>query len=353
MKIAMVAGGTGGHIYPALTLADELKKRGHEIIFFGAKDRLEKKVVPQRGYELIAYDIHSTKGGLISKAHSALTMLITYFRAKKDLKGFDLVFGFGNYISLPIVKAAKSLKIKIVLHEQNSFLGKANKVLYKDCDLLIASYKESLEEIKGDKAIYIGNPQSSIAHLYHYDEKVLKDMGIDADKKVVTIFMGSLGSESVNKILREYFKLCADIDYEIIFATGDKEYAKFENEAYPHVHIFKRIDGARVMASSTLVITRSGASTIAEIIALHKAAILIPSPYVANNHQYHNAKALSDKGAALLLNEKELDAKVLKKTIEDLLKDEARQKLLSTNLEAFDTEDVNERIIKELEKLWK
>ncbi len=353
MKIAMVAGGTGGHIYPALTLADELKKRGHELVFMGAKERLERKIVPERGYELIAYDIHTTSGGPWSKFLSLVTMAKTYFKAKKDLKDYDLVIGFGNYISLPIVKAAKKLGIKIVLHEQNSFLGKANKMLYKDCDLLIASYKESIKDLKDQKAIYIGNPQSSIARLYKYDEKLVKELGVDPDKKIVTIFMGSLGSESVNKVLKAYFESCSDIDYEIIFATGDKEYHKFKDLKLDHVHVFQRIEGARVMASSDLVITRSGASTIAEIIALHTPAILIPSPYVANNHQYYNAKVLSDKKAALLLEEKELNAYKLKETVEAVLNDQEERKALSDNLKAFDAGDVVQMIIEEIDKLWK
>ncbi|MBR3227116.1 MAG: glycosyltransferase [Erysipelotrichaceae bacterium] len=160
MKIAIAAGGTGGHIYPALTLAEALKERGHEIVFFGSSDRMEKDIIPASEFEFVALDVLSTQGGIINKIRSVFSIFRSYFECRKLLKGYDMVIGFGNYISIPVVMAGRANGSKTVIHEQNSFAGKANKFLDRRVDLVIGSYEEDREQFRNPHTLILGNPQS-------------------------------------------------------------------------------------------------------------------------------------------------------------------------------------------------
>lgn len=355
MKIAMVAGGSGGHIYPAVSLAKELEKRGHEVTFIGANDRMEKDVIPTYGFKFIGLDTKTTKGGLVQKVSSLLSMRKSYIECKKILKdNYDLVMGFGNYISVPVIMAASKLKIKVVLHEQNSFVGRANRMLDKKADLIITSYEESNKQFKNPNIITLGNPQSSVAAKVTKDQNVLKELNLDLNKKTVLIFMGSLGSESIMNVMLDYFKLLdTNIDYQIVYATGVRHYDKVKDLKFKNVHIFDKVDGINVMANSDLLVSRAGATTLAEITALGMPSILIPSPYVPNNHQYHNAMALVDKKAALMIEEKDLDAFKLKELIEKTLNDESKLKDLSLKSRMLSNDNVVDDIIDRLENLWK
>ncbi|MBR0461204.1 MAG: undecaprenyldiphospho-muramoylpentapeptide beta-N-acetylglucosaminyltransferase [Erysipelotrichaceae bacterium] len=352
MKIAIAAGGTGGHIYPALTLAEALKDRGHEIVFFGSYDRMEKDIIPKTEFEFIPLDVVSTQGGYINKIRSVLSIFKAYFRCKKLLKGFDMVIGFGNYISIPVVLAGRSLGQKTVIHEQNSFAGKANKFLDKKVDLVIGSYKEDSAQFKNPHTLILGNPQSYRALRIKKDDDTLRKLGLDPDKKTVVIFMGSLGSETVNKILLDYFTLL-DGSYQVVYATG-KEYYEKDREAVEekdYLKIFERIDGIRVMRSSDLLVSRAGATTLCEIISLGMPSILIPSPYVPNNHQYYNAKSLVDEGAALMIEEKDLTASSLNEAVNSIINDEEKLTELSKNARKLANDSVIEDIVREIENL--
>ena len=352
MKIAIVAGGTGGHIYPAITLGDELKNRGHEIVFFGSSDRMEKDVVPKANFKFIPLDITSTAGGLVSKAKSLFSMVKAYNKCLKLLKGFDMAIGFGNYISIPVILAAKKLNLKTVIHEQNSFVGKANKMLDEKVDLVIGSYLENSSQFKNPHTLILGNPQSSKAKNVVKDSELLTSFGLDKDKKTVVIFMGSLGSETVNDILIKYFEL-TDGSYQIIYATGKKYYAidKERIKEKDYLRVFEQVDGIKAMKASSLLVSRAGATTLAEITALGMPSILIPSPYVPNNHQYFNALALVDKKAALMIEEKDLTPTSLKEKIDSVINDDACLASLRENALKLTSGSVIEDIVSEIEKL--
>lgn len=352
-RIALVAGGTGGHIYPAVSLAKEMIKKGYQITFIGANDRMEKDVIPNLGFEFIGLDVKTTRGGLLQKFKSLFSMIHSYHQCIKLLKGkYDLVMGFGNYISVPVVLAAKHLGIKTVIHEQNSFVGRANRFLDEKVDLVIASYPNSLTQFKNSKAVVLGNPQSSVAKMVKKDPNVIKDLGLNPDKKTVVIFMGSLGSESVLKVILDYFKLLNDFDYQIIYATGVKHYAKAKDYGNEQIKIFDKIKGAEVMVNADLLVSRAGATTLAEITALGTPSILIPSPYVPNNHQFYNAKALVDNQAAIMLEEKDLNAEKLKELIEGLLNDNQRRLTIGQNARNMAVDNAIEDIIGKVEELW-
>ncbi len=352
MKIAIVAGGTGGHIYPAITLAESLKDRGHDVVFFGSYDRMEKDVVPSFGFEFIPLKITSTSGGILEKLKSLKSMYSAYLKCLNLLKGYDLVIGFGNYISVPVVLAGKKLKLKTVIHEQNSFVGKANKMLDEKVDLVIGSYEENKKQFKNPHTLILGNPQSSKACKIEKDDTVLQKLGLGKDKKTVVIFMGSLGSETVNNILIDYFDL-TDGSYQIVYATGKKYYKQDIDriKQKDYLKVEEKIDGIKVMKACDLLVSRAGATTLCEITSLGMPSVLIPSPYVPNNHQYHNAMALVNKDAACLIEERDLSPTILRDTIDKLINDDEKLKQLSKNALSLKSDSVIEDIVREIEKL--
>ena len=352
MKIAMVAGGSGGHIYPALALAEALKERGHEITFIGSKDRMEKDVIPAKGFDYIGIDVFTTRGSIFQKIRSILSIIRAYFKCLGLLKGYDLAIGFGNYISIPVMLAAIKLKLKTIIHEQNSFVGRANRLLDKKVDLIIGCYEENKKQFANPNIRILGNPQSSKAYHLKKDPEVIAKLGLDPKKKTVVIFMGSLGSASVNEKLLDYFKL-TDGSYQIIFATGSSHYEKMLKEVKQsdYLKVYERIDGVNVMKNATLLICRAGATTLSEICAIGIPSILIPSPYVPNNHQYYNGKALCDKNAAVMIEEKDLSGAKLNDTVNELLNDEKRLKQLADNALKLGNPEVLSDIIIEIEKI--
>lgn len=352
MKIVLVAGGTGGHIYPAISLAEELEKRGHNITFIGSNDRMEKDVVPKHNFKYIGLDVYSTQGGLSQKINSILSIFKAYKKCLKLLDGFDMAIGFGNYISIPVMLAACKLKLKTVIHEQNSFIGRANRLLDEKVDLIVGSYKENLKQFKNPNTLILGNPQSSKAFGIKKDEKVLKDLGLDPNKKTVVIFMGSLGSSSVNDKLIDFFKKL-DGSYQVIYATGKLHYQKaIENiEQNDYLKVYEHIDGVNVMANSTLLICRAGATTLSEIEAIGMPSIIIPSPYVPNNHQYFNAKALADNDAAIMIEEKDLTADLLLSKVSDIINSKQKLESLSKNALKLSNPNVLNDIVKAVESI--
>jgi len=352
MKIVMAAGGTGGHIYPALTLAEALQKRGHSVTFLGSNDRMEKDVIPGSGFEYIGMNVLTTRGGILQKVRSVVSMFTAYLECRKRLKGYDMAIGFGNYISIPVMLAAHSLHLKTVIHEQNSFVGRANRLLDQKMDLVIGSYEENRSQFRNPNLKILGNPQSSKAYLVKKDPNVLREMGLDPSRKTVVIFMGSLGSSSVNEKLIDYFRL-TDGSYQIVYATGPSHYEKMRSlvKDSDYLKVFERIDGVRVMKNADLLICRAGATTLSEICAMGMPSILIPSPFVPNNHQYFNGKALVDRDAAVMIEEKDLDGKRLYDTVEKMIHDEDRLAALAENARSMGNSNVLDDMIEAIEEL--
>lgn len=350
MKIVLVAGGSGGHIYPALSLAKELVKNKHQVLFIGSTYRIEKEIIPASGFPFIGLDIKTTRGNIKQKIKSLLSMIKAYRRAKNILKqDVDLVIGFGNYISVPVILAAKHLKIKTVIHEQNSFVGRAN--AYLDCkvDCVIGSYEENAKQFKNKNFYLIGNPQASSAYYASKDENFLSSLGIDSSKPLVTFFFGSLGSESLCKLVLELIK--TNPSYQILYATGTNNFAKAKPFRREGVFIVERVDGIQAMLHSDLLVARAGATTIAEICATGTSSLLIPSPFVPNNHQYYNAKALASKKAAILVEEKDLTVGNLALTIDNLLANKKERISIGKQAKSLANPQVLKMIVERIEKL--
>ena len=352
MRIIIASGGTGGHIYPAITLAQALQKAGHKITFVGSTGRMEKDVIPAAGFDYIGLDMKIPGGSLINKANSFVSIVKAYYKCREIVKDYDLAIGFGNYISVPLVMAARNRGLKTVIHEQNSFAGKANKYLDQKVDLVIGSYEENKKTFKNPHTLILGNPQSSKAFNIKKDPEVLLNLGLDPDKKTVVIFMGSLGSQTVNKVVIEYLNSLKG-DYQVIYASGKQNYAKARAavKKKDYICVKEAVDGVKVLANSSLLVSRAGATTLSEICAMGMPSILIPSPYVPNNHQFYNAMALIDKNAALLLEEKDLSPASLKAIIEKSINDEELLKSLHENAIKLSNPKVLDEIVKEIEKL--
>ena len=329
MKVLMATGGTGGHIYPALALAECITQDdgSTELFFVGSADRMEAKLIPDAGYPFMPIEVRGMNGNIFYKLKSLLMLNKAHHEMKLYLRQLkpDIVIGFGNYISVPVITAAHDLKIPTIIHEQNSFAGKANLLLGKKADRIVGCYPENMEQFPKEKTIIYGNPRASIAARVEKDESIYEQYGLSKDRHLVLIMMGSLGSSSVNSVLEEMLPHLKVADFDVLVATGNQHFDSFGVKSEGSVHIYPYVDGLKCLKACDLVVARGGATTAAEIAAMGKPSIIIPSPYVPNNHQVINAQSLQNSGASVMIEEKDLNAEVLEKTIRDLMEDDERR----------------------------
>ncbi|MCI6272880.1 MAG: undecaprenyldiphospho-muramoylpentapeptide beta-N-acetylglucosaminyltransferase [Erysipelotrichaceae bacterium] len=348
MRVVVATGGTGGHIYPAISLIDGLKENGLEdVLFIGSNNRMESLEIPKRGYKFKGLNVVGTNGGITNKLKSIVLIIKSVFICINILKEFNpnIVIGFGNYISVPVIIAAKILGIKTMIHEQNSVAGKANKFLSKFVDVVVGSYEENLKDFDKKKTKILGNPRASEASSIVVDKSLKGNFGFDVNKKLVLIVMGSLGSSSVSEVLMDYANKIKDKNYNILIVTGEKQYDLFNIKEKDYIKKVKYIEGIQVMALADLVVTRAGATTCAEVCALKKPSIIIPSPYVPNNHQLINGRTLQNVNATILIEESNLNAEILDETIEKLINDDELMKCMSKNAESIAKVNARDDII--------
>lgn len=338
MRVIVTAGGTGGHIYPAIAFIEKIKKEepDSEFLFIGTNSRMEKDIVPSYGIPFLGIEMIGFNRKKLSKNFKTIFLFFkNFFYLIFKIRKFkpDVVIGFGGYVSSPVITASKLLLKKTYIHEQNSIPGKANLFLSKFSNKVFISFLDSKKYFNHKNIVLTGNPASIRALL---SNKInLRNFGLDDNKKTVLIVMGSLGSDKVNTSLIENFKKI-DNSYQVLFVTGKKDYdnvaAKIENKNIVVVPYIENISG--VMKSVDLIVTRAGATTLSELIAIKKPSIIIPSPYVADNHQYINAKSFSNVDAAILLEEKNIES--LFELINVLIKDDKRLKRISENLQKLE-----------------
>ena len=350
MKIVMAAGGTGGHIYPAIALANSFKNNKDDIYFIGSNFRMEKDVITNTEFPFYGLDIYNFS----NKIKGIYSLFKSYFKCKKILREInaDVVIGYGNYITLPVILAAKKLNIKTIIHEQNAFPGKANLFLSKYVDYIIGSYELNKQYFDNNKLYIYGNPRASECKNYNKDNTFIKDIGLNNNLNTVLIFMGSLGSSSMNNIFIELLSLYKDSDTQFIFVTGINQYIdindKFKN--YNNIRILDKCDGIKALDACTLAITRAGATTLSELAALNKAAIVIPSPYVPDNGQLLNAKVYNEKQAIILLEEKEININKFKDIIDEVINDKEKITKLEQNINEFNYSNASYDIINLVKK---
>ena len=335
MKVCIVTGGSGGHIYPAITFADTMRKRGHDVFFIGNDHKMESWIVPQAGYPFHAIHNNGLQGTLLDKFKAIVGQYTAFLSAKKLLKSLkpDCVVAFGGYVSAPVSFAASSLKIALILHEQNAFPGKANKMVAKRAQALVTCYPEAFQG--GANVHYLGNPRASLVHEVIDSRQESERIGLRADLPLVLIVMGSQGSTSMNAKLVAFVKNFNNDDYQVIVTTGPKHVDAFKETVgvvHPNVKIEGFVDQKALLPRLDLIVCRSGASTIAEIQAFAIASILIPSPYVANNHQFYNAQSLLLQNACVLLEEKDIHDTVLNDRIHHQLFDRVSLEAMRENV---------------------
>ena len=335
MKVLFAAGGTGGHINPALSVAHEIRTKipDSEILFVGTKEKMEARLVPDAGFDFTTIKISGfqrriTIKNIFRNICTIFNLIISYFQVNKLLKSFqpDVVVGFGGYVSGPVLRAAAKKGIKTVIHEQNAFPGMANKALAKIVDKTLISVPEAgkLMQCK-NPPILTGLPVR--AEILNADRATArKKLGIPENTPLIFSTGGSLGAKAVNEAMYGVISAMKNDNVHFIHGCGKSGIAmidRLKNDGIiPSENIDVReyvYDMADCLAAADIVVSRAGASSIAELQALGKASILIPSPFVAENHQYHNAMALVNQSAALIIEEKNLTADALTKQIRDLL----------------------------------
>ncbi len=357
MKFILTAGGTGGHIYPALSILEEIKKdKKNEYLYIGTKNRMENELIPNMGIPYEGIEIYGlSKTNMIRNIKNIKCIISSYKKCLKIIDDFkpDGVIAFGGYVTLPVCLAAKKRGVKVFLHEQNKLPGKTNIFLSKKVDAVFVSFKDSEKKLKNKNVIYSGNPVSQRAIECKKYNKT--DLGFNKDKKLIIIVMGSLGSTSVNEKLLDFLRTYEREDSEILFISGKTNYAELNNnlivpKSTKIVPFFDNLP--TLMKSADLIISRAGASTIAEILATKIPSILIPSPYVANNHQYYNALDLVNKGVSSLIEEKDLDKNTLVEEIDKMF-DKEKLKDVKNKLEEIKTIDSSTIMLNEIKNIIK
>ena len=356
MRVVISAGGTGGHIYPALAIINKIKKEepNSEFLYIGTHNRMEKDLIPSMN---IPYESIEITGFIRKLTLENFKTLTRFLKARRRclqlIKDFnpDIVIGAGGYVTAPVIWAAKKLGHKTFIHEQNSVVGLSNKYLTRYIDKVGVSFESTLNDFPKEKVSLTGNPCSEKALSTPVAKK--SDFGLTEDKKLVLIVMGSLGSKTVNEKMVEYIYGFRNKNYEVLYVTGENHYEKIKNKRFPdNVKVVPFIkDLPSIMKKTDLMVSRAGASTMSEITALGIPTIFIPSPYVTNNHQYKNAKDLSDKNAALILEENDLNKTTFIKMIDDILEDEKKYKTLKENVSKLGIKDSSTRIYNLLKEM--
>jgi UDP-N-acetylglucosamine--N-acetylmuramyl-(pentapeptide) pyrophosphoryl-undecaprenol N-acetylglucosamine transferase len=329
MKIVVSGGGTGGHIYPALALIREIQKKtkGAQILYIGTKNGLESHLVPRENIPFQSIYITGFKRKVsLENVKTVFRFLKGVSDSKKILKEFkpDVVIGTGGYVCGPVVYAAAKLKIPAIIHEQNSVPGLTNKFLSRFVDRIALCFHEAKEYFPLDKVTFTGNPRAS--------EVIGKDgihgrisTGLNTTLPAVLIFGGSRGARPINEAVVKSLSEFDNKPYQVLYITGEVHFEEVQKEIElignpknvvikPFIH-----NMPEVLTGMDLVVSRAGATTLAEITSLGIPSILIPSPYVTNNHQEKNARSLSDSGAAILMLEKDLTSKSLLQHIDRIM----------------------------------
>lgn len=367
----MTGGGTGGHVNPALAIAETIKRNepDSEIIFVGTERGIENKLVPAAGYELHHVDVRGIRRSLSPANIRAFWLALTSpYKAKRLIREFkpDVVIGTGGYVSWPVVKAASMMKIPCALHESNVAAGVAVKMLQDRVDRIYLNFEATGRSLHcPDKLLRVGNPLPGDFSRMSRDE-ARKKLGIDGKyKNVILSYGGSMGAEKVNDAVLELMKNYSSKHPETlhIHATGSIEwqicrgqFAKAGLEKYDNLELVEYIYDMPVkMAAADLIICRAGALTVSELAMCGKCPIFIPSPNVTENHQYKNARVLADAGAAFVFEERRLaeDSSILTQTVAGLMSPdgEGERAQMSEKIREFALADANRLIYNDIKRL--
>ncbi len=349
MKIIIGAGGTGGHLYPALAFVEYIKSKRDDVefLFVGTTDRLEATVVPNQGYEYRGLHVKGLSGNPFKKAVAVMIFIKSIIKARKIVKEFnpDIIIGFGGYPSASVVKAGQQLGYKTMIHEQNSIIGLTNKILVDKVDGIVCCYQKAMAEFPKNKTYLFGNPRSSAILSMESNDEIYEKYELSKERDFVVIVMGSLGSKTINKVVSEAMQSLGNQPYDVLFVTGKNDYQNIiENTVAPqNVKVVEYLDDMlSVLAKATLVVTRAGASTLSEVVALNVPTLIIPSPYVTANHQEYNARELVEKQAAMMILEKELTKDNLVEKITSFIEDKNKVESMKENMKLLATPNASD-----------
>lgn len=360
MRVLLAGGGTAGHINPAVSIADTIKRKepDSEFLFVGTKNGMESKLVPKAGYDIEFIEVSGFKRKLTPKNIMAVLKAVhACNKCRGIIKKFkpDVVIGTGGYVSGPLLFAASKMKIPTLIHEQNVFAGLTSKMLSDKVDTVCISFEESRHKFeKARNVVLTGNPirQELFELTYH---QARERLSID-EKPLIVAFGGSLGAARLNESMVGYIKNMTEGKCNILFATGEREYSSvlksLESVKKKGVNVVKYIYNMNeAMQAADLLVCRAGAITVSELNALGKPSVLIPSPNVTDNHQYYNAKALADKNAAVLIEEKDLDDNTFCSTVDRLLENKAKLTEMGQCSLKMGIRNSNELIYNEIKKI--
>lgn len=371
MRVIIAAAGTAGHINPGLAIANKIKQeqKDSEIIFIGTTRGLENDLVPRAGYKLKTIDAYGlSKKISIENMKKMYKTLKGYGEAKEIIKEFkpDIVIGTGGYICGATISAAHSLKIPTLLHESNAFPGKAIKMLAKKTDTILVSFKDAIPRIKKAKnVVFTGTPVKITKKDYSKEKKtkIIEDIGLNEKEPIVLVFGGSQGAKRINDAILEIVRKKQNRNYQMIWATGPKQYDIIKEEMetlhininnIPKMKVIPYIyNMEELMNVVDVIVARSGAMTITEISNLGKPAILVPLPNVSHDHQLYNAKALEKVGAAKIILNDKMCGDVLSREIEEIISDKEHMKKMGQNALKISTTNAEETIYEEIRKLVK
>lgn len=350
LRVIVSGGGTGGHIFPAISIANALRSAndGTEVLFVGAEGRMEMEKVPAAGYEIIGLDIRGIQRKLTLRNLAVpFKTLAARSKAKRIIKEFkpDVVVGVGGYASAPVVMAAQKLGVPTLIQEQNSFAGVSNRLLGKKADSICVAYSGMERFFPAEKIVFTGNPIRSdiVTSSQHEPGRRLLVLG------------GSLGARSINEAMASWIEsgLEGGQDLDIVWQCGKFYYddCKKYNRGNVRVSAFIE-DIAGQIAQADVIVSRAGASTVSELCVARKAVVFVPSPNVAENHQYHNAMALAGQDAALCISDANACTE-LPEAVRDLFANLVKRERICSNIAKFARPSASEDIVSEIYRIAK
>jgi UDP-N-acetylglucosamine--N-acetylmuramyl-(pentapeptide) pyrophosphoryl-undecaprenol N-acetylglucosamine transferase len=358
MRFIIAGGGTGGHIFPAIAIANSLKKLNaqHEILFVGAKGKMEMEKVPQAGYRIEGIDIAGfNRSSLIKNLGLPLKLIKSFFQVRKIVDGFrpDAVVGVGGYSSFPVLRYAQAKGIPTFIHEANSFGGKSNMLLSKKATKVFVATDDMERFFPVEKLLVTGNPvRKSISETSVSKGDALQFFGLGEDRQTVLVVGGSLGAKSINEAIDRHLDELLNNNLQVIWQTGKPYVEKAKQRATGRSHVWVNdfiTQMEKAYAAADIVVSRAGAMAIAELSLVKKPVVFVPYPFAAEDHQTANAMNLVNKSAAILVKDNEAVDKVVPAIIE-LSGNKRKQDELKGNISKVAVSDADLVVAKEIVK---
>ena len=358
-KFILSGGGTGGHIYPAIAIADELKKRypDAEFLFVGANDRMEMQRVPQAGYSIKGLQIAGIQRKLsLKNLLLPFKLLKSLYQARQIIQKFqpDAVIGTGGYASAPTLKAAQWLKVPYFIQEQNSFAGITNKWVSKKANKIFVAYQNMEKFFPKAKIQITGNPiREGLTTIQDKNKNAFESFSLDENKFTLLVLGGSLGAKSINQLISSNLSFFQENEVQILWQCGKFYYDEYKEKQTEMVQVHPFIENMNdAYAVADVIISRAGASSVSVLCVVGKPVIFVPSPNVAEDHQTKNAQAIADEKAAILIKETELKDNFQKIFLE-IFNDKQKRKILSENIKALAKPNATKQIVDEIIKIIK